>query len=167
MVSSQEAAEVRLRGGRGRLIALAAACVVVTAMGAAIVALNQDNIPILLLGVGVIGLFGVGGGISLVSQFRSTTVRADRSGIRVAKTGLIPWSDVESIGTTRAGELGIRIRHPDRVHRDRAQSRSARAAKGGFDLAFSARDLGTTAANAAQALRAIQRREDSRVTPEG
>lgn len=167
MVSSQEAAEVRLRGGRGRLIALAAACVVVTAMGAAIVALNQDNIPILLLGVGVIGLFGVGGGISLVSQFRSTTVRADRSGIRVAKTGLIPWSDVESIGTTRAGELGIRIRHPDRVHRDRAQSRSARAANGGFDLSFSAHDLGTTAANAAQALRAIQRREDSRVTPEG
>ncbi len=167
MVSSREAAELRLHAGRGRLIALAAACLVVTAMGAAIVALNQDNVPILLLGVGVIGLFGVGGGISLVAQFRSATVRADRSGIRVAKTGLIPWSDVESIGTTRAGELGIRVRHPDRIHRDRAESRSARAANGGFDLAFSARDLGTTAENASQALRAIQRRDDSRVTPEG
>lgn len=166
-MSPREAAELRLRAGRGRLVALAAACVVVTGMGAAIVALNTDNLPILLLGVGVIGLFGVGGGISLVTQFRSATVRADGSGIRVARIGLIPWSEVETIGTTRAGELGIRVRRPDRIRPDREESRRLRAASGGFDLAFSARDLGTTAADASQALRALQRRNDSAVTPEG
>lgn len=166
-MSPREAAELRLRAGRGRLVTLAAACVVVTGMGAAIVALNTDNLPILLLGVGVIGLFGVGGGISLVTQFRSATVRADGSGIRVASIGLIPWSEVETIGTTRAGELGIRVRRPDRIRRERAESRSVRAANGGFDLAFSARDLGMTAADASQALRALQRGNESPLTPEG
>lgn len=151
---------LRLRPGRGRLVALTVACVLVTGMGVAIVALNQDNVPILLLGLGVIGLFGLGGGISLVGQFRSATLRADRSGIRVAKTGLIPWEDIESIGTTRAGDLGIRLAHAGRVHRDPAEARAARAAHGGFDLAFSRRDLGTTAADAARLLRAMRPRHE-------
>ncbi len=155
---------LRLRAGRGRLVALAIACLLVTALGVAIVALNQDNIPILLLGVGVVGLFGLGGGISLVGQLRSATLRADRSGIRVSKIGLIPWSDVESIGTTRAGDLGIRVRHPDRLRHNGDDARASRAAKGGFDLAFSARDLGTSAADAAQLLRAMRARDEASIT---
>lgn len=155
---------LRLRAGRGRLVALAIACLLVTALGVAIVALNQDNIPILLLGVGVVGLFGLGGGISLVGQLRSATLRADRSGIRISEMGLIPWSDVERIGTTRAEELGIRVRHPDRVRHDGEDARASRAAKGGFDLVFSARDLGTSAADAAQLLRAMRPRDEASLT---
>ena len=148
---------------RGRLLVLAAVCAVITAMGAVIIALNIDNTPSLLLGVAVVGIFGLGGGFSLIGQFRNATVlRADADGIRVARMGAAPWADVDRIATAAKGELGIRMRRTEALlagahnSHTRESLRAQRERSGGYDLTFTAHDLGCPPADAARSLRALQ-----------
>lgn len=151
---------VRFTGSRGRVIALGVVCLAIAALGAAIVALSGDNVVNLLLGAAVVGLFGVGGGISVIGQLRDATViRADAEGMRIARHGRVSWADVDRIETTPRGELGIRLRRPDSLWEKsrrgvtRETLRATRSASGGFDLTFTARELGTPAADAARTLR--------------
>lgn len=131
-------------------------------MGVVIVLLNLENDISLLLGVAVVGIFGIGGGFSLIGQFRAATVlRADATGIRVTRVGDAPWSDVDRITTTPRGELGIRMRRTDALlagprSSETAESlRARRASSGGYDLTFTERELGEAPANAARDLRVL------------
>ena len=148
---------------RGRLLVLAALCLAVTALGVVIVLLNLDNTVSLLIGVAAIGIFGIGGGVSIVNQLRTSTIlRADADGIQITKMGTVPWADVDRLGATARGELGIRLRRPDallnapRPTVTRESLRENRARSGGYDLVFAERDLGTPATDAARSLRALQ-----------
>lgn len=154
---------VRFVTPRGRLVVLAALCLAVTAFGVVIVLLNLDNTPSLLIGVAAIGIFGIGGGVSIVNQLRTSTVlRADADGIHITALGTVPWSDVDRLGATAKGELGIRLRRPDallnapRSTMTRETLRENRARSGGYDVVFAERDLGTAATDAARSLRALQ-----------
>ena len=158
---SDDQGPLRFVTPRGRLIVIAVVCLVIAALGVVIVLLNPDEVIPLLLGVAVIGVFGVGGGISVARQFFTATVlRADDTGIRIAKIGDVPWADIERIGTTSQGALGLRFRRLDallanpRAGVDPVELRATRSVSGGYDLTFTARELGTPAADAAQALRA-------------
>lgn len=149
---------------RGRLFVLASLCAVIAAMGVAIIALNVENTPSLLLGVAVVGVFGLGGGFSLIGQFRGATVlRADAEGIRVARMGQAPWADIDRIATTAKGELGIRMRRTDALltgahnSHTRESLRARRELSGGYDLTFTAHELGCPPADAARSLRQLQR----------
>ncbi|MDQ1128841.1 hypothetical protein [Microbacterium sp. SORGH_AS_0888] len=149
---------VRFRAPRGRIVVLLIACLLIGAMGVVIVLLNLDNLVSLLVGAAAIGLFGLGGGFSLVRQLRATTLRADADGLHVGRVGTAPWGDVDRIGTTARGELGVRLRRSDALLSDaprdtnRETLRETRATSG-YDLVFSAHDLGTTPSEAAAALR--------------
>ncbi|KAA9135875.1 S-adenosylmethionine:tRNA ribosyltransferase-isomerase [Microbacterium caowuchunii] len=158
---SDDSTPLRFVTPRGRLIALAVVCLLVTVLGVLIVVLNPDQIIPLLLGVAVIGIFGLGGGISIVRQLiGSTVLRADADGVRLAGLGVVPWTDIDRIGTTPQGELGLRFRRPDalvtnpRSSIDPADMRATRSVSGGYDLTFSERELGTPPGDAARALRA-------------
>ncbi|WP_159501930.1 hypothetical protein [Microbacterium sp. 18062] len=154
---------VRFVTPRGRLIVLGVLCLLAALLGVVIVLLNGENTVGLLLGVAAIGVFGVGGGTSVINQLRHATVlRADADGIRIAKVGTVPWADVDRIGTTPRGELGLRFRRTDallanpRSGLDAATLRATRGVSGGYDLTFTARELGTPASDAARALRRRQ-----------
>jgi hypothetical protein len=160
---SDDTSTVRFVTPRGRLVVLGAVCLLATALGAVIMLLNQDNLIALVIGAAAVGIFGLGGAISLLGQLRhSTVLRADGNGIRIARLGTVPWADVDRIGTTPRGELGLRLRRPDAVlanprsGTDAATLRATRATSGGYDLTFGARELGVPAADAARALRTRQ-----------
>lgn len=149
---------VRFRAPRVRIVVLLVACLIIGAMGVVIVLLNLDNLVSLLVGAAAIGLFGLGGGFSLIGQLRSWTLRGDAAGLHVGRVGTAPWADVDRIGTTARGELGVRLRRSDALlaHAPRSTTRQTlretRAASG-YDLVFAERELGTTPSEAATALR--------------
>jgi hypothetical protein len=160
---SDETPSIRFVTPRGRLVVLGAVCLLATAMGVVIVLLNPENLLALIAGAAAIGIFGLGGGISLIGQLRnSTVIRADDDGIRIARLGTVPWADVDRIGSTPRGELGLRLRRTDallsnpRSGTDAATLRATRGVSGGYDLTFGARELGVSGAEAAHALRARQ-----------
>ncbi|MEV7691734.1 hypothetical protein AB0N73_00180 [Microbacterium sp. NPDC089189] len=159
---SASAPSVRFVTPRGRLAVLAAVCAIISAMGVAVVVLDPENTLTVLLGVAVVGVFGLGGGASIVGQLRQSVIlRADDEGIRIARIGSAPWADVDRIGTTPRGELGIRMRRTDallanpRTRTTRESLRETRATSGGYDLTFTERELGTAPAEAARALRSL------------
>jgi hypothetical protein len=138
-------------------------CLAAAGLGVAVVLLNGDNILALVAGAAAIGIFGIGGSISIIGQLRhSTILRADADGIRVARIGSAPWADVDRIGTTARGELGVRFRRTNALlsqapARTNAESlRATRGTSGGYDLVFTERELGVTPAEAARKLRARQ-----------
>ena len=160
---SEDTSSIRFVTPRGRLVALAVVCVAAAALGVAVVLLNGDNILALVAGAAAIGIFGIGGGISIIGQLRNSTIlRADADGIRVARVGSAPWADVDRIGTTARGELGVRFRRTDallagaRAGTDTESLRVTRGTSGGYDLIFTERDLGIAPAEAARKLRARQ-----------
>ncbi len=153
-------ATVRLQPRRGRVVALLLACLAIGVLGVVIVILNidADSLVNLVVGAAAIGLFGIGGTFSLLGQLRTSTLRADSSGLRVGRIGTAPWADVDRIGTTTRGELGIRFRRTDtlltRAPRTttRESLRETRTTSG-YDLVFNARELGVSVSDAAAALR--------------
>lgn len=160
---SADTSPIRFVTPRGRLVVLAIVCVGAAVLGVFVVLLNGDNVLALIAGTAAIGIFGVGGGVSIINQLRhSTILRADADGIRVAKIGTAPWADVDRIGTTPQGELGLRFRRTDallgggRTATDPDTLRATRRTSGGYDLTFTARELGTAPAEAARMLRARQ-----------
>jgi hypothetical protein len=150
---------LRFSPPRGRFIVLLIVCLVIGALGVVIIVLNLENLLNLLIGAAAAGLFGVGGSISVIGQLRTPTLQADPHGLRVGRTGLAPWADVDRIGTTARGQLGIRLRRTDALlagggRGTTAESmRATRATSGGYDLVFTDRELGAPAADAASALR--------------
>ncbi|MBZ4486598.1 hypothetical protein LQ938_06540 [Microbacterium sp. cx-55] len=160
---SEDSSRIRFVTPRGRLFALGAVCLAAAVLGVFVVLLNGDNVLALIAGTAAIGIFGVGGGVSIINQLRhSTILRADADGIRVAKIGRAPWADIDRIGTTPQGELGVRFRRTDALlagdpsGTDAESLRATRRTSGGYDLTFAERELGTTPAEAARKLRARQ-----------
>ncbi len=139
---------------RGRLVFLAIVCAVVAAAGVVTFAVDPTEVVNVVVGIGVFGFFGIGGGIAIVSLWRrSTLFRADDDGIRIAEIGLVPWSDIDRIGSTST-HLGIRLRRYDAVvsggggHTPESL-RAHRAASGGWDLTWPANLLDRTPGRAA------------------
>jgi len=152
---------------RRNLVFLLVICVLFTAMGVVILTLAPTKTLNLIVGIAAIGFFGVGGGVSLVGQWRRATVLvADDEGIRITGAGRMPWADVDRIGVTSTG-LGIRLRRydaflsssPARTEHTAATLRAARTQNSGYDLVFAERLLGRPAGEAA---RDLQRRRPSR-----
>lgn len=144
---------------RGKLIALAVVCAVFTAMGAIVLAVNPTATLNLIVGVAAMAFFGLGGGFSVVSQWRrSTVVVADDAGLRIRGAGTIAWEDVDRIGAN-ATTLGIRLRNAA-AFAERAPAlytpeslRATRAATG-WDLTWPSTLLDRPARDAATALQA-------------
>lgn len=160
---SEDTSSIRFVTPRGRLVVVGAVCLAAAALGVAVVLLNGENILALVAGAAAIGIFGIGGGISIIGQLRNSTIlRADADGIRIARVGEAPWSDVDRIGTTARGELGLRFRRTSSLlaaapkGTDAESLRITRGTSGGYDLVFTERDLGTAPAEAARMLRARQ-----------
>lgn len=144
---------------RGKLIALAAVCALFAVMGVIVLAVNPTATLNLIVGVGAIAFFGLGGGISVVSQWRrSTVVIADDAGIRIRGAGTVAWAEVDRIGAN-ATTLGIRLRNAA-AFAERAPAaytaeslRSSRAATG-WDITWPSTALDRPARDAAAALQA-------------
>lgn len=148
---------------RRSLVFLAVICALFTAMGIVVLALAPTKTLNLIVGIAAIGFFGVGGGVSLIGQWRrSTLLTADDDGIRITGAGTIPWADVDRIGTNSTG-LGIRLRRydtflataPAKTEHTAATLRATRTAGAGYDLVFASRQLKQPAGEAA---RDLQRR---------
>lgn len=160
---SEDTSRIRFVTPRGRLIVLGVICLAAAALGVVVVLLNGDNILALVAGAAAIGIFGIGGSISIIGQLRHATIlQADADGIRVARVGSAPWADVDRIGTTARGELGLRFRRTDALlsaapsGTDAESLRVTRGTSGGYDLVFTERDLGVPPAEAARQLRTRQ-----------
>jgi len=152
---------VRIVTPRGRLVTLAVICLIIAALGVIVYLVNPQEPLNIILGAAAVGVFGIGGGFSLVGQFRrSTLLTADAEGIRIEGRVTVPWSAIERIGTTQTA-VGIRLRDPKAVT-DAApgvytvEDLKARRAATGWDLTFDERLLGRPPREAAAALRARQ-----------
>jgi hypothetical protein len=152
---------VRIVTPRGRLVVLAVICLVIAVLGVIVYLVNPQEPLNIILGAAAVGVFGIGGGFSLVGQFRrSTLLAADQDGIRIEGRVSVPWSAVERIGTTQTA-VGIRLRDPKTVV-DAApglyllEDLKARRAATGWDLTFEEPLLGRPPREAAAALRARQ-----------
>jgi len=152
---------VRIVTPRGRLIALAIVCAVIAALGVTVYLVNPQEPLNIILAAAAVGVFGIGGGVSLVGQFRrSTLLEADDEGIRIERRVTVPWTAIDRIGTTQ-NAVGIRLRDPKAVT-DAAPNlytvdglKASRAATG-WDLTFEERLLGRPPREVAAALRARQ-----------
>jgi len=142
---------------RGKLVGLAVVCAVFTAMGAIVLAVHPTATLNLIVGVGAMAFFGIGGGASIVSQWRRSTVLvADDDGIRVRGAGTIAWADVDRIGSN-ASLLGIRLRGTagflaGAPKEHTAESLRATRTATGWDLTWPAALLGRPPREAATAL---------------
>lgn len=154
---------LKIVSSRRNLIFLLVICVLFTAMGVVVLTLAPTKTLNLIVGIAAIGFFGVGGGVSLVGQWRRSTVLvADDSGIRITGAGRIPWADVDRVGVTSDG-LGIRLRRydtflasaPAKTEHSAASLRAARTKNAGYDLVFAERLLDRSPGEAA---RDLQRR---------
>ncbi len=151
--------QLRYAPARGRFIALLVVCLLIGAMGVVIIVLNLDNVVNLVIGAAAAGLFGVGGTISVIGQLRTPTLVADGDGLRVGRAGRVPWQDVDRIGTTAKGALGIRLRRADALLASGGkdvtaeQLRETRAVNGGYDLVYTERELHASTKDAAASLR--------------
>ncbi len=156
----ESAPALRIISPRRNRIILGVVCLGFTVMGAVVFATDPTATLNLIDGVAVVGFFGVGGGIAFVTQWRrSVLLRADDDGIRVTGAAVIPWRDVDRFGSTTT-QLGIRLRRYDAylaVNRGEsaASMRAARKQNGGWDLAWPARLLDRTPA---EAVRDLERR---------
>lgn len=160
------AAPLKIVTPRRTIILLIVACTLFAAMGVVVLVLAPDKLLNQMVGIGAIGFFGVGGGLSIVLQWRrSVALRADDDGIRLGDGGRIPWADVDRIGSTST-QLGIRLRRYDgflaslpRKTRTTAESlRASRAHSGGWDLTWETHMLDRAPGVAA---RDLQRRRPS------
>ncbi|KQR90500.1 hypothetical protein ASF93_09025 [Microbacterium sp. Leaf347] len=147
-------------GPRGRLVILAIACAIAAAMGIVIVLLNQQNLTALVVGVAAVGVFGVGGGYSLIGQWRrSRLLRVDDAGIRLGDGASLAWRDIDRVGVAGPA-LGIRLRSADAYLSQRPRGvtveslQATRRTWNGFDIVLPERDLGMTATAASAAVRA-------------
>jgi hypothetical protein len=145
---------------RGRLVILAVICLAIAALGVVVFLVAPTEVLNVVVGVGAVGFFGIGGGFSIVRLWRrSTILRADDAGIRIAGVGVVPWADVDRIGST-SSHLGIRLRRYDAVtgvprgEHTTESLRATRAASGGWDLTWAANVLDRSPAEAASALNA-------------
>jgi hypothetical protein len=154
---------VKIVSSRRNLVFLVVICVLFTVMGVVVLALAPTKTLNLIIGVAAIGFFGVGGGVSLIGQWRrSTLLVADDAGIRITGAGTIPWADVDRIGTGSTG-LGIRLRRydaflstaPAKTEHTAASLRASRTQNAGYDLVFAERLLDRSPGEAA---RDLQRR---------
>ncbi|MEU1973305.1 hypothetical protein ABZ477_16755 [Microbacterium sp. NPDC019599] len=158
---STPAPPLRIVTPRGRLIGLAVFCAVITAMGVVVWLVAPTETLNIIVGAAAVGLFGVGGGFSLVGQFRrSTLVQADDDGIRLEGRARVPWRDVDRIGATPTA-LGIRLRSYDALTQaapgmHSAESLRATRSASGWDLLYEERLLDRPPREAAAALRARQ-----------
>ncbi|WP_460774099.1 hypothetical protein [Microbacterium sp. GXF7504] len=147
---------------RSRFVVLLVICLLIGLLGVVIIVLNLDNVVSLVIGAAAAGLFGVGGTISVIGQLRTPTIAADREGLRIGRGGRVPWSDLDRVGTTAQGKLGIRLRRADAFlasgkHGETTESLArTRTAEGGYDLVFTERELGAPAKEAAAAIRGFR-----------
>lgn len=144
---------------RGKLVALAVVCGVFTAMGAVVLAVNPTATLNLIVGVAAMAFFGLGGGFSVVSQWRRSTVLvADDEGVHVRGAGSVAWDGVDRIGAN-ATMLGLRLRDPG-AFADRAPASYTREtlretrATTGWDLTWPAALLDRPPREAASAVQA-------------
>jgi hypothetical protein len=158
---STTAPPVRIVTPRGRLITLAVLCAIITVLGVIVYVVNPTEPLNIILGAAAVGVFGVGGGFSLIGQFRrSTLLRADEEGVRIEGRVWLPWKDIDRIGATPSA-LGIRLRRYDSLIEAApatysAESLRATRADGGWDLVWDERLLDRPPREAAAALRARQ-----------
>jgi hypothetical protein len=95
---------------RGRLVALAVVCALFAAMGVVVLLLAPTETLNLIVGVAAAAFFGIGGGISIATQWRRSRILvADDEGVHVTGVGMAPWADVERFGAD-ATHLGLRLR---------------------------------------------------------
>jgi hypothetical protein len=142
---------------RRKLIFLAVVSALFAAMGIVVVVLAPTKPLNLIVGVGAFGFFGVGGGYALTRQWRRTLVlRADESGIRIGRGPLVPWKDVDRVGSN-SSVFGIRLRRYDSVHSagfagipSAEKMRANRKQPGGWDLVWPARVLDRSPGDAAR-----------------
>ncbi|HKT57925.1 MAG TPA: hypothetical protein VJR25_14265 [Microbacterium sp.] len=133
---------------RGKLVFLAVVTALFAVMGIVVVVLAPTKTLNLIVGVAAIGFFGVGGGYAITKQWRrSLVLRADDTGIRVGHGPLVPWSDIDRVGSNSA-VFGIRLRRYDSLHSaghagvpSAAEMRANRKQPGGWDLVWPARVL--------------------------
>ncbi|WP_345802383.1 hypothetical protein AAIB33_04605 [Microbacterium sp. AZCO] len=158
---STSAPPVTIVSPRGRLIALAVVCFVIAAMGVVVYLVNPTEPLNIIAGAAAFGVFGVGGGFSLVGQFRrSTLLRADDEGLRIDNRVTVPWKDVDRISATPTA-LGIRFRSYDALTQAPHSTYTADAMRAtrketGSDLLWHEKVLGRPPREAAAALRARQ-----------
>jgi hypothetical protein len=149
---------------RGKLIGLAVVCALFTAMGAVVLAVNPTETLNLVVGVAAMAFFGLGGGFSLASQWRrSTILSADDAGVHVRGASrradvTLAWADVERFGADTT-HLGLRLRDPavlvaadpEAYARDALRATRSRT---GWDLTWPAPVLGRSPKEAASVLQA-------------
>nr|WP_274635765.1 hypothetical protein [Microbacterium bovistercoris] len=154
---------LKIVSSRRTLIIMLVVCVLFAAMGVVVLALAPTKTLNLIVGVGAIGFFGVGGGIAFAQQWRrSVAIVADDDGLRLGAGGRIPWADVDRIGSTST-MLGVRLRRYDtflaslpRATEHTTESlRASRAQNAGWDLTWANRLLDRPPGEAA---RDLQRR---------
>ena len=144
---------------RGRLVALAVVCALFAAMGVVILLLAPTETLNLIVGVAAIAFFGIGGGISLATQWRrSRIIVADDDGVHVAGVGTAPWPDVDRFGSDST-HLGLRLRRAGALlegtsGEHTAESLRATRSRTGWDLTWPATALDRSPAEAAAALEA-------------
>jgi hypothetical protein len=150
---------VKIVTPRGRLITLAIVCAVIAVLGIIVYVVNPQEPLNIILGAGAVGLFGVGGGFSLIGQFRrSTILAADDEGIRIEGRVRVPWSAIDKIGATSTA-VGIRLRNQTAVTdagsgAHTAESLRATRLATGWDLTFDGSLLDRPPREAARALAA-------------
>ena len=145
-------------GPRGRLVILAIACAIAASSSAASrVSTVSESVMAVLL---VLYVFGVGGGYSLIGQWRrSRLLRVDDAGIRLGDGASLAWRDIDR-GGVAGPALGIRLRSADAYLSQRPRGvtveslQATRRTWNGFDIVFPERDLGMTATAASAAVRA-------------
>ncbi|UUT35220.1 hypothetical protein [Microbacterium elymi] len=154
---------LKIVSSRRTLIIMLVVCVLFAAMGVVVLALAPTKTLNLIVGVGAIGFFGVGGGIAFAQQWRRK--RGDRRGRRRAATGRRRAHSVGGRGPDRLhlDDAGVRLRRYDtflaslpRATEHTTESlRASRAQNTGWDLTWANRLLDRPPGEAA---RDLQRR---------
>jgi hypothetical protein len=142
---------------RRKLIILAAFSLLFAVMGIVVVVLAPTKTLNLIVGIAAFGFFGVGGGYALTRQWRRALIlRADDSGIRIGRGPLVPWKDVDRVGSN-SSVFGIRLRRYDSVLSagfagipSAEEMRANRKQPGGWDLVWPARVLDRSPGDAAR-----------------
>jgi hypothetical protein len=146
---------------RGKVVVLAVACALFAALGVVILVLAPTKTLNLIVGVGTLGFFGIGGGTAMVSMWRrSVVLRADATGIRIEGIP-VPWADIERISADQT-TLGIRLRRYDALLAgphplyEAGELRANRKQAGGWDLIWRAKQLDRSPAQAVRDLLALR-----------
>jgi len=142
---------------RRKLVFLAVVSALFAAMGVVVVVLAPTKPLNLIVGLGAFGFFGVGGGFALTKQWRrSLVLRAGDTGIQIGRGPLVPWKDVDRVGSN-ATVFGIRLRRYDSLlsagHAgipSGEEMRANRKQPGGWDLVWPARVLDRSPGDAAR-----------------